>query len=439
MRLPESAFALVLCLGTSVVCAADWPQWRGPFFNGATDEVGLPTQFSRTENVAWSADLSGAAASTPIVSQDHVFLSGIDAARDTLLAQCFDRHSGRLLWQHDVARGIQKDDRSNYASSSPVTDGKLVVFFFGSGQLACYDLAGKSLWARDLRDDYGEFAFLWTFSSSPLLLREKLFVQVLQRDEAVEGRGLQGRENESYLLALDPPTGRTLWRHVRPSEAVAESREAFTTPVPCGASGHEQLLVAGGDALSAHDPDTGKELWRWGNWNPQRIGHWRLVTSPVAGSGVALVCGPKGEPVYAVKTNGAGALDDRILAWTSDGAREVSSDVPTPAYYDGDFFVLSDVRRQLSRVESTTGKVKWTKSTPGRTKYEASPLAADGKIYVVNFDGQVAIFRADNGELVNVVAMDEPGEGEKVRASVIAAHGQLFIRTTRKLYCVGKN
>jgi outer membrane protein assembly factor BamB len=430
-------FLVFVLAGVSLAQAGNWAQWRGPNFDGSTDEVNLPTDWSQTENVAWSADLSGPAASTPIIWEDRVFLSGVDSANDTLQAMCFDRKDGKLLWKHDVAKGIRKDYRSNFAAASPVTDGQRVFFFFGNGDTVCYDLQGERLWARNLQKDYGEFAFGWTFSASPVLFEGKLYQQVLQRDVPVEGRGLQNEQNRSYLLAMDPATGETLWRHFRPSKARAESMEAFTTPMPYEFNGQTQLLIAGGDALTGHDLETGKELWRWGTWNPERVPHWRLVTSPVAGDGIVLGCAPKRDPIYALKVDGSGTLDDNALAWVSRDTKALSSDVPTPAFYDGDFFVLSDVRKFLSRVEPRTGKVKWTVSTPGRAKYEASPLAADGKIYLINFDGQVTIVKADDGEVINQISMDKPTDGEMVRASISAAHGQLFIRTTRKLYCVG--
>lgn len=418
--------------------AGDWPQWRGPFSNGSTDEENLPTHWSQTENVVWVAELAGAAASTPIVVGDRVFLSGVDAEQDTLVAMGFDRATGQRLWQDKVANGTRRDYRSNYAAASPASDGEHVFFFFATGELICYDFDGERQWARNIQDDYGTFAFLWTFASSPLLMDGKLYLQVLQRDVPVDGRGFADRENESYLLAIDPSNGKTLWRHTRPSQAVAESREAFSTPVAFEYNGRKELLVLGGDALTAHDPETGKELWRWENMNPVRISHWRLVPSPVAGGGVVLACAPKRSPIYAVKAGGAGLLNDESLAWASLDVGEISSDVPTPAFYDGDFFVLSDVRRSLSRVEPATGKVKWTIATPGRSKYEASPLAADGKIYLVNFEGQVDVIDAADGRLLNTVSMDQSEENEVVRASVVAAGGRLFIRTTRRLYCVGQ-
>ncbi len=285
---------LFVLTAVSSAQAENWPQWRGPYFNGSTSETGLPSDWSTTENIAWSASLPGAAASTPIVWETRVFLSGVDAAKDMLQAMCFDRVSGKLLWSHDVAKGVRQDERSNKASSSPVTDGKLAVFLYGSGDLVCFDMDGGRRWARNIQQDYGPLAFFWTFGGSPLLYEGKLYLQVLQRNVPVDGRGLEG--NESYLLALDPRTGKTLWRHVRPSQAVAESQESHTTPIPMLHNGRKQLLIAGGDALSGHDLATGKELWRWGDWNPSRSPNWPLIASPVAGEGSLWSASPKVNP-----------------------------------------------------------------------------------------------------------------------------------------------
>jgi outer membrane protein assembly factor BamB len=302
----------------------------------------------------------------------------------------------------------------------------------------CFDMEGNRQWERNLHDEYGEFAIQWTPASSPTLFDNRLYVQVLQRDVPARGHGMRDKVNESYILAAEPATGRTLWRHIRPSKAVAESREAFTTPIPASINGRQQLLVAGGDALTGHDLETGRELWRWGTWNPRRIGHWRLVPSPVAASDIVLACAPKNDPIYAIRVKGTGVYDDNAVAWVSREVREVSSDVPTPAYYDGDFFVLSDLRKCLSRVEPQTGKVKWTIPTPGRAKYEASPLAADGKIYLIDHSGEVAIVDAADGTIIKRIEMDDPTGLTAVRASIVAAGGQIFIRTTQRLFCVGK-
>ena len=424
--------------GVSTAFGGDWANWRGPYYNGSTDEKNLPISWSQTEGIAWSVDLVGCSAATPIIQGDKVFLSGVDADKDTLVAMCFDRTNGKQLWEHDIAKGIGRDRRSTYAAGSAITDGQIAVFLYGSGDLVCFDMGGERKWARNIQDDYGDFAFLWTYGCSAALVEGRVYVQVLQRDVPVRGRGLRDKKNESYLLAVNPETGKTLWRHIRPSKARAESFEAFSTPIPFSYKGKKQLLIAGGDALTAHDLETGKELWRWETYNPRRIPHWRLVPSPVAGGGIILVCAPKNAPVYAIRAGGTGVLKDSDVAWKSEDVREVTSDVPTPAFYDGDFFVLSDLRKSLSRVEPKTGKVKWMIQTPGDSKYEASPLAADGKIYIINHSGDAVVIDAANGKVLNVIDMGRASGREVVRASIAAAYGQLFIRTTRKLYCVGK-
>jgi len=423
--------ATLLALATS---AADWPQWRGPAFNGTSPEKNLPAQWSKTENVAWAAPMPGPSAATPVIHGNHVFVNSSDAQTKSSVALALDRRSGKQLWQHQVSPTIARDNRSTYSSPSPATDGKLVVFFYGNGDLVAFDFTGKQLWKRNIQADYGDFAFQWTFSSSPLLHDGRLYLQVLQRNTPVHGKG---RENgESYLLAMEPATGQTLWKHVRPADAVAESLEAFSTPIPFEFNGRKELLIVGGDCISGHDPATGREFWRWGTWNPQKIGHWRLVPSPVAGAGVILACAPKKEPVYAVRAGGNGNLGDAGLLWKSED-RAVSSDVPTPAFADGDFLVLSDGSRALSRVEPKTGKVKWTTETPGRSKYEASPTVADGKIYLMNFAAEVTVVNLADGKVLATIPMGEPGDND-TRSTIAVAGGQLFIRTNNKLYCVGK-
>ena len=125
--------------------AENWPQWRGPFFNGSTTEKGLPTRFSKTENVKWVADLPGPSAATPVIWDDRVFVNSVDQQAGTLQALCLARATGKTLWQHETGVGISLDEKSNFASPSPVTDGKLVWFFYGNGQLAAFDFDGKQV------------------------------------------------------------------------------------------------------------------------------------------------------------------------------------------------------------------------------------------------------------------------------------------------------
>lgn len=417
---------------------APWSQFRGPNFNGTSPTTGLPDSFSQRENVRWSVEMPGPSAATPVVFGDRVFVSTADVKRDKLVAMCLNRADGSVLWQRDVADGIRKDTRSTYSAPSPATDGEFVYFFFGNGDLVAYDMEGKSKWQQNL----GPFAFGWTFSTSPLLYDDKLYVQILQRDYRGGDRRSQDERIsgiDSYLLALDPKSGEELWRHVRPSSAVEESLEAFTSPVPIEHEGRAEILIAGGDAISGHDPKTGEELWRWGTWNPRRVPHWRLVPSPIYGDGVILACAPKNHPIYALPAGKSGTLEYEDTLWISEDDRALSSDVPTPAFHDGDFFVLSDGRKSLTRVRPRTGEIVWSIDTPGRSKYEASPTIADGKVYLINFLGEVTVVDAASGEILQTVPMEPiSGTEDQVRSTVVADSGQLLIRTNSRLWCIGQ-
>jgi outer membrane protein assembly factor BamB len=426
-----------LACGTALVRAENWGHWRGPHFDGSTSEKNLPAEFSKTENVKWSAALPGSSAATPIIWGDYVFVSSADQKVKGMKALCLDRKTGKALWEQEVGVGYSYDDKSNFASPSPVTDGKVVVFLYGNGEVAAFDFAGKKLWSRSLQKDYGPFAYQWTYGASPTIYDQQVFIQVLHRNEPVHGRGRADGPNDSYILSLEPGSGKELWRHVRPSDARAESREAYGTPIPFEHSGRRELLITGGDCITGHSLKNGDELWRWGTWNPDRITHWRHVPSPVAGDGIILACAPKGSPIYAFKAGAKGLQNDSVLAWKSAG-REVTSDVATPLFYKGRFYVVKGEQRpSISRIEPASGKVEWTGELENRIKIESSPVGADNKIYFQNFHGDVfVVAAASEFKLLKTVPMGDEGD-DQLRSSIAVSQGELFIRTGHKLYCIG--
>lgn len=433
--------ALLFLTSTPQLSAENWPNWRGPNQDGSSNETNLPEKFSKTENVKWKVTLPGAGSSTPVIWEDHVFLTSANGETNSV-GLALDRKTGKELWRKEFT-GVGKDKRSNFAAPSAVTDGKTVTFFFGNGQIGVYDFAGNELWSGDIADRVGGFAFGWTFSSSPVLYGDKLYLQILQRDEPVEGRGLENAE--SFIMALDVKTGEEVFRQLRPSNALMESREAFTSPIIANVDGRNELVVIGGDCITGHDLDNDcKELWRWGTWNPDREKWWRVVPSPVYGEGIFLACAPKKNPIFAVKAGLNGDLADSALAWVSEVSKEqpITSDVSTPLYYQGRFYVLSSDAKALVCLDPKTGKVIYSEqiapSSINRQKLEASPTAGDGKIYLLNQLGDVFVVAA--GDEYKLLHHAEMGEtlSNITRSSIAISQGNLFIRTDTDLFCIGK-
>ncbi|MEE2886143.1 MAG: PQQ-binding-like beta-propeller repeat protein [Planctomycetota bacterium] len=436
--------------------AQDWPHWRGPYYNGSAKASNLPVEFTRKKHVAWETTLPGPGASTPIVVGDRIFLTAADTGRDRLVAMCLNRKDGKVLWMKDAGSGYGGESgsrtggrRASYASPSATTDGETVVFFFGNGDLVGYDLDGKRLWRRNVQQDYGKFAFNWTFAASPTIWEGKVFLPVLQRDQPIgrsrgrrdgdEGRPAAPAKIESFILAADPKTGKTLYKHVRPSPARMESLESYTTAIPWDAQGRKELLLVGGDVLTGHDPENGKELWRWGTWNEgHRQRAWRLVPTVVVGDKVALVCAPKGAPVYAVHLGANGKVDQEAgLAWQSERRSPLSSDVPTPAFDGHHFYVVNDNRGSISKVNPKTGAVLWTTSLSRDFRWRASPTVADGKVFLMNHNGEVVIIDAAGGKALHHAFMGDEDD-DQVRSSVVVAHQNLFIRTNASLFCISQ-
>ena len=413
--------------------AENWPQWRGPFFNGSTTETGLPTQWSKTENVAWIAPLPGKGSSTPVVWGDSVFVTSPDT-KTNLLLFCINTANGRVRWQQTVvAGGDFTKGKNNACSPSVVTDGRLAIATFATGDIAAFDFAGQKIWSRNLTTEYGKFSLMWIYGSSPLLYRGKLYVQVLQHDPPKYKHTLDKKPNrESFLLCLNPQTGKTLWRHVRKTDAVEESQESYATPLPYEGPRGTEIIVYGGDYVTGHRADTGAELWRCGSFNTQKEKVWRVITSPATSPGFIYLGLPKRHPFVALKADATGSvLPDAQTAWQLD---DLMPDVCTPLTYFDKLFVLDGDKQLLACLDPKTGEKKWQGSIGKKEIYSASPTGADGKIYCIGERGTVVVLSAgDEFKILATFSMDEV----PVLSSIVAANGRLFIRTASSLYCVG--
>jgi outer membrane protein assembly factor BamB len=436
MSQSRCACAVVLWSLLAPLCAAEnWPQWRGPFFNGSTTETGLPAQFSKAENIAWVTPLPGPSSATPIVWGDRAFVSSLDAKTRDLLAICLDASDGKILW----ARRAGKDrpplvGGNNMATPSPVTDGRRVFFLYGTGDLAAFDYQGRLLWSRNLENDLGGlFIVKFGYSSSPLLLGGRLYVLLLQNVNPSKYRP-SDREGPlpSYLLAIDPETGQDLWRHVRPSNAFDESLEAYVTPIPFTCQGRTEIVIPGGDAVTGHDTATGQELWRW-RYNPERLNLWRLIPSVVPGDGLIYFVLARANPLYAIRGGGRGTLTDADIAWSFMGP---TTDADTPLCYGGRLYVLEGDKKILTCLDAKTGEKKWQAPLGEGSVLRGSPTGADGKVYCITEGGQVIVLAA--GDEFQVLSRTTLGEGP-CRSSIAVAGGRLFIRTARSLYCVASS
>src|SRR5688572_8218293 len=250
--------------------AENWPQWRGPSANGLSGEKGLPVRWSKTENVTWKIDMPAWSGSTPIVWGDRIFLNVAHDLRqregDNLFLWAIDRTKGTVLWKRPLSGGNHQERKQNMSSPSPVTDGKRVWVMTGTGILKAFDFDGKELWSRDIQRDYGRFGLNWGYASSPLLHGDSLYVQVLH--------GMK-TDDPSYVLRIDNATGRTLWRVERPTRAISESPDSYTTPALLQYGASTEIVISGGDVVTGHDPASGKELWRADGLNPQNNPYYR--------------------------------------------------------------------------------------------------------------------------------------------------------------------
>jgi outer membrane protein assembly factor BamB len=397
--------------------AENWPQWRGPQLTGASGETNLPVTWSKTENVAWRVPLPALSGSTPIVWGDRVFLNVAEKGQLALWA--VDRARGDVLWKRPIGGGDKMMRKQNMSTPSPVTDGTHVWVMSGTGVLKAFDFAGKERWTRDIQKDYGRFGIQWGYGSSPLLYNDALYVQVLH--------GMT-TDDPSYVLRVDKLTGRTVWRVERPTKARRESPDAYTTPALLRHGGAAEIVISGGDVVTGHDVDTGRELWRVDGLNPTDDPSARVVSSPIV-TGEHVIASGRSGPILAVRAGARGNATSSHVAWTLGSG----TDVPTPVT-DGTYYYVINDRGIVSCLEVKTGKAVYTRKRLRSHTYSGSPVLADGRIYITDEGGVTSVIKA--GPEFEVLA--ENDLDEYTLSSPAVSDGQIFIRTDAALYAIGQ-
>lgn len=407
-----------VCLTTLASAqAGNWPNWRGPDQNGVAAGTGYPTRWSNTENVAWKVELPGRGASTPVVWNDKIILTcGIDGKNAVL---CFDRQ-GKPLWTTRVgSERAGKHAKATGCNPSAVTDGKHIYVYFKSGDLACLDFDGNITWQKNLQELYGEDTLWWDLGTSPVLTKDLVVVAVMQ-------------SGPSYIAAFNKSTGDEAWKHDRNLDAPSEAAQSYSTPVLLTEGGKETLVVLGADHVTAHNAADGTELWRVGGLNPTGQQFFRSISSPVVSNGIVVAPYARGSTMTAIKLGGSGDVTKEKIAWSKE---KLGADVPTPAAADGKIYLCTD-RGEVHCLDAVTGKTLWSGSTEkNRNAFSASPVIADGKIYVTREDGTTFVL-AQGGEFKSLAT--NALEGEFVVATPVFVDGRIYIRTREHLYCIGK-
>jgi outer membrane protein assembly factor BamB len=414
--------AIVWCvvLSATVAMPDNWPNWRGPDHTGVSRETALPTVWSEKKNIAWKLPMPGIGGSTPAVWGDRIFLTSSDG--NDLVLLCVSTQ-GKELWKRQVGkvgRKIIKKDEANEASNSPSTDGKHVWAMFGSGDLACFDVGGKEIWKFNIQERYGKYRIQHGIHTTPLLHGDRLYLALLH-------------SGAHWVISLDKATGDEVWKVERKTDATDESLEAYTSPCLWQDAGRKDayIVVLGCDYTTAHRLSDGGEIWRLGDLNPKSKYQkaFRIIASPIATPELIFVPTARGTVFVAVKPEAKGTVKSGS-AFEQWRKAKGSPDVPSPAAHDGLLYVCSEAGR-LACWDSKTGKELYNESVHA-SRYRASPLVADGKVYLTARDGTFSVIKA--GPTFTLLASNELND--VFTASPAIANGRIYLRGFKSLYAI---
>jgi outer membrane protein assembly factor BamB len=427
---------LAFSLGGATLAAADddWPRWRGPNDDGMA-RGSAPVEWSDTKNIAWRVPIAGRGHSSPILWGDKIFLTtavptgaapapaagagssrgggGAGAGQEhKFVVMCLDRKTGKTLWER-VAKTVTPHEGyhsryGSFASNTPVTDGKRLYAFFGSRGIYCYDLEGKLLWEKQFPPMRMRLAF---GEGSPTVIDDKAVY--LKFDQ----------EQGSYMVTLDKLTGKELWRADRDEES------SWSPPLVVEHNGNRQVVVAATTKVRSYEPATGKLIWECAGLGTN------VIPAPLTLDGVVYVMSGHRDPnMLAIRLGRKGDLTgtDAIL-WTNTRG---NSYTPSPVLHEGRIYFVSD-NGMLTCLSARDGKPHYQQQRlPKPYSIKASPVGANGKLYVSTEDGDVVVVKmSDNFEVLGTNTLAD----QVFIASPAIADGAIYLRGPGTLYCIRQN
>jgi len=404
-----SDIVIVIAFSAAAACAEDWPEFRGPTGQGISAARHVPVEWSGTKHVAWKQPVPGQGWSSPVLRAGRLYLTTAtdeEKAKLSLRALCLDAASGTILWNTEIfaveaAKAPHIHNKNSQASSTPLVEGERLYAHFGHHGTACLDLNGKVLW----RSTTLSYPPVHGNGGSPIVVDGAL---IFSCDGA----------SDPFIAALDKATGKVLWKLNRHSEA--KKKFSFSTPLLITVNGQPQVITAGSGVVYALEPKTGKEIWR------VRYGEgYSVVPRPVFGHGLIYLSSGFDKPaLLAIRPDGRGDVTDTHIAWK---ATRGAPNTPSPLLVGDELYMVAD-SGIVSCLDARTGREHWQERIGGGCS--ASPVFADGKVYVQTEDGTSVVLKA--GKEFHKLATNPLGE--RSLASYAVGDGALFIRTEQHLF-----
>jgi outer membrane protein assembly factor BamB len=441
-------FVAALTFAFHLPVVANWPAWRGPLNNGSAPDATPPLEWSETKNVKWKVKLPGSGSATPIVWGDRIFIQAAvksgqpaevkppepppaatnapagerprggrpgrseaptDSYKFTVL--CLDRKTGQTIWERVAKEAVPHEGHhqdGTFASASPVTDGKVVLAYFGSQGLHCFDLDGKLKWSKDfgllrIRNSFGEGA-------SAALHGD---VVVVNWDH----------EGDDFIAALDKNTGRELWRTPR------DEKTSWGTPLVVDYQGKKQVVVNASTKVRSYDLATGKELWMCGGQTDNAI-----PCAVADADTVYVTSGFRGAALQAIQLGRTGDLTGTdAVKWNHS---KDTPYVPSPVLVNGRIYFLSARGAALSCLDAKTGKpLIEAQRLEGVFNAYASLVATREHVFVLGREGKCAVLK--QGDTLEIVATNTLSDRTDATPALVG--NELFIRGKEHLYCISRN